>query len=263
MQRRQLLLAALSLPALTLRARAGADMHYTARLIGGETLNGVWRAGLDITLDKGWKTYWRMPGDAGVPPQFDWSSSKNVKSANVLWPAPQRYTDGGGETVGYKDRIVFPLDLTPADAGQPIELTLAAFFGVCEAICIPAKFDAALLQAEPQPADTSLIAAFAARVPQKVDSAAPFQVARATLTPGGDKPALALELTGKGFDGDLDIFVEGSDFAYFRSPRRIGGTSAVELPIDGLKDPAQLKGKPLTLTMVAGDIRLEQDVVVD
>lgn len=263
MQRRQLLLAAMSLPALSLKARAGADMHYDVRLIGGETLNGIWRAGLDITLDKGWKTYWRMPGDAGVPPQFDWSGSKNIKSASVLWPAPKRYSDAGGETVGYKDRIVFPLDLTPEDAGRPIELALEAFFGVCEAICIPAKFDADLLQANAQPADASLIAAFAARVPQKADAGAPFHVARAKIAEEGPKPALALNLAGNGFDGDLDIFVEGSDFAYFRAPERTADKAVVELPIDGLKDPAQLKGKSLTLTMVAGDIRLEQDVVVD
>ena len=62
---------------------------------------------------QGWKTYWRMPGDAGIPPQFDWSGSQNVKSVEVLWPAPQRFIDSGGETVGYKDRVVFPLRIVP------------------------------------------------------------------------------------------------------------------------------------------------------
>lgn len=263
MKRRQLLFAALGLPALTLAARAETGRHYTVRLIGGETVNGVWRAGLDITLDKGWKTYWRMPGDAGVPPQFEWSGSKNVRSVTVLWPAPKRYNDDGGETVGYKDRVVFPLDVTPETADRPIDLALEAFFGVCEVVCIPAKFDAGLQQKEASPAEASLIAAFAARVPEKVDAQARFHVARATIGAEGGKPALALSLAGKGFEGDLDIFVEGNDFAYFRAPRRTADEAVVNLPIDGLKDPAALKGKPLTLTMVAGDIRLEQVVVVD
>lgn len=263
MKRRQFLFAALSLPALTLSARAGTGPHYQVRLIGGETQNGVWRTGLDITLDKGWKTYWRMPGDAGVPPQFDWAGSKNVKSANVLWPAPKRYTDDGGETVGYKDRVVFPLDITAEDPGQPIELALEAFFGVCEVVCIPAKFDAVLLQGDAKPADASLIAAFAARVPEKADAASRFHVTRAALAEEGGKPALAVMLAGTGFDGDLDIFVEGSDFAYFRAPRRTDDKALVHLSVDGLDDPAKLQGKSLTLTMVAGDIRLEQVVVVD
>lgn len=263
MQRRQFLFTALSLPAFTLAARADTGMHYTVRLIGGETQNGVWRVGLDITLDKGWKTYWRMPGDAGVPPQFDWSGSKNVKSVTVLWPVPKRYTDAGGETVGYKQRVVFPLDITAADAGQPINLALDAFFGVCEIVCIPAKFDAVLLQGEAKPAEASLIAAFAARAPQKADVGSRFHVARAAVTEEAGKPALAVSLAGAGFDNDLDIFVEGGDFAYFRAPRRTSDRAVVHLPIDGLKDPAKLKGKSLTLTMVAGDIRLEQEVVVD
>ena len=67
----------------------------------------------------------------------------------------------------------------------------------------------------------------------------------------------------EGFDDGLDVFVEGSDFAYFRAPRPAGDPADVHLPIDGLKGEEQLRGKTLTLTMIAGDIRLEQDVVVD
>ncbi|WP_119389933.1 protein-disulfide reductase DsbD domain-containing protein [Taklimakanibacter lacteus] len=263
MRRRQFIFAALSLPGLSVASWAGAQTRYRARLIGGETQGGVWRAALDIALDKGWKTYWRMPGDAGVPPQFDWSGSRNVRSLTVLWPAPARFNDESGETVGYKDRVVFPLDVTPADGGEPVDLRLNVFLGVCEVICIPVKLEEALLQAAPVPADASLIAAFAARVPEKVDARARFRVARASLVEEADKPALALHLEGQGFDRGLDVFVEGSDFAYFRAPRMAGDAANIHLPIDGLKDPAKLRGKALTLTMVAGDIRLEQDVVVD
>jgi len=263
MLRRHFLFAALSLPRLSAAAYAGAQMRYNARLIGGETQGGVWRAGLDLALDKGWKTYWRMPGDAGVPPQFDWSGSRNVKSLTVLWPAPMRFSDEGGETVGYKDHVVFPLDITPTEESKPMDLKLDVFLGVCDVICIPVKLEEALRQASPSPADASLIAAFAARVPEKVDARARFHVARASLVEDSGKPALALRLEGQGFDDGLDVFVEGSDFAYFRAPRPAGDPADVHLPIDGLKDEAQLRGKTLTLTMIAGDIRLEQDVVVD
>lgn len=263
MKRRELLLAALGLSAFPFAAHAGTGPHYSARLIGGERAGSTWRAGLDITLDKGWKTYWRMPGDAGVPPQFDWSRSRNVKSATVLWPAPHRFADKGGETVGYKDRVVFPVDVVAEDPGQPIELALDAFLGVCEIICIPVKLELSLVQSEPTPADASLIAAFAARVPQKADAQAPFHVAGTSLVETDGKFDLALRLAGQGFDKDLDIFVEGSDFAYFRKPWPAGEKGLVQLRIDGLKDPQKLKGRHLTLTMTAGDIRLEQDVVVD
>lgn len=263
MNRRKLLLAALGLPAFSPVANAGTGPHYSARLIAGESINGNWRAGLDITLAAGWKTYWRMPGDAGVPPQFDWSRSRNVKSVTVLWPAPTRFTDKGGETVGYKDRVVFPLDVVAKDPARPIDLALDAFLGVCEVICIPVKLDLSLLQSAASPEEASLIAAFAARVPQKADARSYFRVAQTSLVETGGKFDLAVRLEGKGFEKDLDIFVEGADFAYFRAPRPLGDKGMVHLPIDGLKDAARLRGHPLTLTMTAGDIRLEQDVAVD
>lgn len=263
MKRRELLLACLGLPALALPLRAETGPHYSARLISGEAQGESWRAGLDITLDEGWKTYWRMPGDAGVPPQFDWSRSENVKSVTVLWPAPHRYQDQGGETVGYKKRIVFPLDVIALDKSRPVDLKLDAFLGVCDAVCIPVKLDMSLLQGTADPADLSLIAAFAARVPQKVDAKAPFRVTRTSLVETAGKFDLAVSLAGQGFDKDLDIFVEGSDFVYFRGPQPAGDKGTFHLRIDGLKEAAKFKGRPLTLTMTAGDIRLEQDVVVD
>jgi DsbC/DsbD-like thiol-disulfide interchange protein len=261
-KRRELLVAALCLPAYSLAANAGGP-HYSARLIGGETEKGSWRVGLDIRLAKGWKTYWRMPGDAGVPPQFDWSRSQNMGSATVLWPAPRRFIDEGGETVGYKDRVVFPVDVVAADPSRTIDLALDAFLGVCEFICIPVKLAMTLAEGDPTPADASLIAAFAARVPQRVDPHSPFRVTGTTLVETESKFHLALRLAGRGFDGDLDIFVEGGDPAYFREPRPAGEEGLFHLAVDGLTDPKKLKGRTLILTMTAGDIRLEQDVVVD
>ena len=85
----------------------------------------------------------------------------------------------------------------------------------------------------------------------------------ASLVETDGKIDLALSLAGTAFDKDLDIFVEGDDFAYFREPRPAGGEGLVYLRVDGLKDAKKLKGRRLTLTMTAGDIRLEQDVVVD
>lgn len=263
MKRRELLLATLGLPGFSFTARAASGQRYSARLVGGETEQGIWRAGVDIALDDGWKTYWRVPGDAGVAPQFDWSRSRNVKSLTMLWPAPRRYADDGGETIGYKKRVVFPLDVAATDPARPIGLELEAFLGVCEKICIPVKLEMSLVQSKPAPADASLIAAFAARVPRKVDAGSPFRVAQAALVETEGKFDLALRLEGHGFDGDLDIFVEGSDFAYFRSPRAASEKGAVLLRIDGLKGAQELEGRALNLTMTAGDIRLEQEVTVD
>ena len=238
-------------------ARPGraAPVSHRIRLLGGEFRDGAWLAGLDLAFDEGWKTYWRMPGDSGVPPSFDWSPSVNVAKVEVLWPAPRRYHDAAGETVGYTERVVFPLLVTPADADEPVDLALKIFFAVCKDICIPANAIVST-RLEADPAAASLIAAFAARVPKPGE---PFRAARVVV--GREGPALWLE-TNPGWDAaGMDVFVEGFEAASFRAPRAAGG--GYSRPIDGLKDVSALKGAPLTLTLVTDHIQLEQRLTVE
>ena len=86
----------------------------------------------------GWKTYWRYPGNSGIPPRFDFTGSQNVKSVTVRYPAPQRLTDESGTTIGYKHDVVFPLDVVKEDAGKPATLRVKIDYGVCSKICEPA-----------------------------------------------------------------------------------------------------------------------------
>ncbi len=72
------------------------------------------RAGIEIKLQPGWKTYWRYPGDSGVPPQFDFAGSENLASAEVLYPAPHSFKDEAGTSIGYKETVVFPVASRPA-----------------------------------------------------------------------------------------------------------------------------------------------------
>ena len=93
--------------------------------------------GLEIKLKAGWKTYWRHPGDAGGRgPHFDWSASRNLKSAKIHFPAPKRLSDPSGQLIGYKKHVVFPMELTAIDPARPIDFALAAQFGVCRQICV-------------------------------------------------------------------------------------------------------------------------------
>src|SRR5262245_454234 len=103
-----------------------------------KTAGGSYLAGLEMVIADGWKTYWRTPGDAGVPPQFDWSGSTNTAAVKVLYPAPMRMREAGGEVIGYKNAVLFPLEVTPENAAKPVALKLALEFGICKDICIPA-----------------------------------------------------------------------------------------------------------------------------
>jgi DsbC/DsbD-like thiol-disulfide interchange protein len=227
-----------------------ASLPYRARLIGGETNADAWTAGIDVVLEEGWKTYWRVPGEAGIPPSFDWTGSKNAKSIEVLWPVPHRFNDVAGEAIGYKGRVVFPVRVM-AESGAAPQLQLSMFFGVCKEICIPARYSGTLTPGQALPEDLSLIQTYLARVPERRSF-----VASARISDG----ALRLAFAGEA-PADPDLFVESDTLAYFRAPRASGDGYA--LPIDGLKDPLALRGKTLRVTLVAGDRRLEQSVTVE
>ena len=107
-----------------------------ARLIAG----GGDLAGFEIALAPGAITYWRDPGDAGLPPTLDFSASDNVASVEPEFPAPKRIKEAdGGEAFGYEGGVVFPLRVKPRDPTKPATLKLNADFAVCEKVCLPAK----------------------------------------------------------------------------------------------------------------------------
>jgi DsbC/DsbD-like thiol-disulfide interchange protein len=260
----------LSFAAVTLSAEASNSVppdRAAPRLFHAVTSDGAWTAGLEITLGEGWKTYWRMPGESGIPPQFDWSGSTNLKTITIGWPAPRRYRDAAGETVGYTTRIVFPLRVEPVDAAKPVNLALSLFYAVCKDICIPANANLRLayVPAQPvSPGDKDLLEQFAARVPAS-DSALLPAIEALRLIEAGREPVLEIALTGS-LPLTADMFVEGHPAAYFRKPRpaQPGGKAQVfHLPIDGLRNVAELSGRRLTVTVVSGAASLVQSLTVE
>src|SRR5690349_11425297 len=59
--------------------------HSQVRLLSGGKQGEGWLSGIEIKLDQGFKTYWRNPGESGLPPSFDWSASENVEKVEVQW----------------------------------------------------------------------------------------------------------------------------------------------------------------------------------
>src|ERR1700733_3042670 len=125
-------------------SRWDGEPHGARRLIAVASLKSAGtklvRAGIEIRLDTGWKTYWRYPGDSGVPPTLDFSGSENVKSVTVLWPAPTRFADGaGGYSIGYHGDVVLPLRVLANDAAKPSTLRLKLGYAVCSNLCVPVE----------------------------------------------------------------------------------------------------------------------------
>src|SRR3981189_2416694 len=116
------------------------DAHSAVRLLAGSRSGAVLLGGIAIQLQPGWHTYWRGPGDSGVPPRFDFSKSDNVEAVTVLWPAPRKFDDGaGGTSLGYIKQIVLPLRIVAKSADKPVTLRASINYAVCEKLCIPVE----------------------------------------------------------------------------------------------------------------------------
>jgi DsbC/DsbD-like thiol-disulfide interchange protein len=110
-----------------------------ARLLDAGMIEGRRHAVIVIDLPPGAITYWRTPGDGGLAPELDTTGSANLAAAALRFPAPRRFDKGGALAFGYEGRAVFPLALTPSDAGKPIKIEARLDYGVCDALCAPAQ----------------------------------------------------------------------------------------------------------------------------
>jgi DsbC/DsbD-like thiol-disulfide interchange protein len=225
-----------------------------ARLLAG---NGI--AGVELQMPEGWKTYWRSPGDAGgTPPTFDWSKSDNLASANVLYPAPKRFTDRAGDTVGYKGTVVFPVEVTPKDAAKPIDLRLSLDYGVCKEICVPAEATLALtVPPKNTSAPSGELTDAMKLVPAPADARQPkdpvLKSVHADLA--GAKPRIVLEAEFPSGADHADIFIEGPNALYVPLPKRVGDAKGplvtFEVDLSEGVDIQELKNKILTATLVS------------
>lgn len=247
--------------------------YSQARLVagsGGAAKGAPRYVGVEIRLRANWKTYWRQPGEAGLPPEFDFSGSGNLAGATVLWPAPSWYVDEYGEAIGYKDRVIFPVRVTAEDPGRPITIRLNLSYAVCLDICVPVQTDLSLDVAG-QPASSSSphaadINRFKALVPERAGRGAEKGIKRVLIRGEGKTARLVVELADGSAKGRADIFVEGPQEYYFGPPApeetASGASVRYAIPIDGLSDNSALTGKSVTLTLVHGDKRLQQDWVL-
>jgi DsbC/DsbD-like thiol-disulfide interchange protein len=250
MQFARCLAASVTLLALCGIARADSspwseDLKSAIRLTAGETQKTPMQAGVEMKLAPGWHTYWRYPGDSGVPPEFDFSGSDNLKSATVLYPAPKLHKDAGGETIGYDANVIFPVEVTPQDASKPVKLKLSVDYAVCENMCVPAKGEAELVLKPGTAARNTALADARARVPKRETAqAADLQVKRA----GADQVVVDFAAPA---DAPVNVFAEGptKDWA-LPIPQPVkdapAGRRAFAFKLDGLppgtdpKKPAEL-----------------------
>ncbi|MFA6266251.1 MAG: protein-disulfide reductase DsbD domain-containing protein [Pseudolabrys sp.] len=247
------------------------DSKSAVRLIAGSNGAGAGngdalRAGIEVKLQPNWHTYWRYPGDSGVPPRFSFAGSDNIKAAKVSFPAPHLFSDESGNSIGYKDSVIFPVEIVPKDPARPVIARLKIDYAVCEKLCIPAEGKAELpMGAAPSTQDTALAAAEAS-VPKKVSATDIGLTARRVNDAA--KPLVAVDLKSNG-DAPVAIFVEGPSPEWaLPVPKPAQGAPAGHrqfgFELDGLPPGLSPKGSyDLTFTVVEGGRAFEVTTHLD
>jgi DsbC/DsbD-like thiol-disulfide interchange protein len=210
-------LAALAItPLAAQEASSWSEDHASrARLIAGDAHGDGRLIGLEILMDEGYKTYWRHPGDSGLPPEIDWAGSQNVADVEILFPAPRRYKDASGVFFGYDRAVILPLLVRPVDPDLPLNLSLSLEYGVCKEICIPARAELALEPAQVPARDhADAVAAAVEQVPRRQDpgDTGAFSITGVTA---GEPGHLMVEVRAP---HDALLFAEGPDYRWFLAP---------------------------------------------
>jgi DsbC/DsbD-like thiol-disulfide interchange protein len=240
------------------------DGHSAVRLLAGSRSGAVLLGGIAFDLQPGWKTYWRTPGDSGVPPRFDFSKSENVEAVTVLWPAPTKFDDGaGGHSLGYHKQIVLPLRIVAKNPDKPVTLHADINYAVCEKLCIPVEASAELTFTSVASTEDSALFAALDTVPKPANVGDPNPLTIRDVEREGKSTVVVDVVTPD--TRNLSLFVEGPtpDWA-LPVPKLLehgpAGVKRFAFELDGLPPGANPEGAALKLTLVGGDHSYEFNI---
>jgi DsbC/DsbD-like thiol-disulfide interchange protein len=240
------------------------DGHSAVRLLAGSRSGNVLLGGIGLQLQPGWKTYWRSPGDSGVPPRFDFSKSDNVEAVTILWPAPTKFDDGaGGHSLGYHDQIVLPLRIVAKNPDKPVTLRADISYAVCEKICIPVDAKAELPFTSVASTEDSALFAALDSVPKPATIGDPNALTIRDVKRDG-KSGVTVDVASPDAR-DVNLYVEGPtpDWALpipTAAEHSPPGVKRFNFELDGLPPGAKPDGAALKFTLVGADKSYEFNV---
>jgi DsbC/DsbD-like thiol-disulfide interchange protein len=243
------------------------DGHSAVRLLAGSRSGAVLLGGIAFQLQPGWKTYWRTPGDSGVPPRFDFSKSENIEAVTVLWPAPTKFDDGaGGHSMGYHDQVVLPLRIVAKAADKPVTLRADINYAVCEKLCIPVEASAELAFTSVASTEDSALFAALDTVPKPANVGDPNPLTIRDVKREGKSTVLVDVVSPD--NKDVNLFVEGPTPDWgLPVPKLLEhgppGVKRFAFELDGVPPGVDPDGAALKLTLVGGDRSYEFNTNLD
>ncbi|WP_027666687.1 protein-disulfide reductase DsbD domain-containing protein [Rhizobium leguminosarum] len=265
---RRLLIAVVSaVAALVPFSSTHAEMSAWAENEGGRMrlvalapdTGGKIRAALQIEPKPGWITYWKEPGNSGIPPQITIAAESGVTLDAIAYPVPKHFFNGAIEDIAYDAPVTLPLSLTAAGKG-PVTIDAAAFIGICKDICIPFQANLQLklgpaIQSHPQ--EEAILQAADARLPKPPSQ--DFDVTAHAMSPDRKTLSLDLVLPGEGKTAP-DIIVTGpSGYAFTKQigGKRDGATFKVDIAIGKLPKDYDIAGKQWSVLVIDGERAME------
>ncbi|MDP3898147.1 MAG: protein-disulfide reductase DsbD family protein [Mesorhizobium sp.] len=218
------------------------------RLLTAEAADagGTLRGALEIVLEPGWKTYWRDPGDAGIPPQIDISASTNVSGAVFDFPAPVRFHEGWA---GYAQSVSLPVRFAIPDPAHFSAVEADIFLGICKEVCVPvqARLSAAQQSAASDAESGAAVEAAFAALPGPASEG--FGIAG--LRDEGSRLVATATLAG---DADAELFVVTPTGWVLRPPEAARADGAVSFSIPVAERPTGAAAGPVAFdyTLVSG-----------
>jgi DsbC/DsbD-like thiol-disulfide interchange protein len=233
------------------------DGHSAVRLLAGSRSGAVLLGGIAFQLQQGWKTYWRTPGDSGVPPRFDFTKSDNIDAVTILWPAPAKFPDGaGGNSLGYQKHVVLPLRIVVKNPDKPVTLRATINYAVCEKLCIPVEANAELPFTSVASTEDSALSAALDTVPKPAQIGDPGPLTIRDVKRDA-KLGVVVDVVAPDASG-VSLFVEGPTPDWSLSVPKVlehspAGVVRFAFDLDGVPPGTNPEGAALKLTLVGAE----------
>ena len=221
---------------------------------GWRDAGGTHIAGLDIALAPGWKTYWRSPGDGGIPPRLMLEPTGNIRSVRIAWPVPEVFHQNGLRSVGYTDGVILPLAISTLDGAAPVTLSGRIEIGVCEEICIPVAFPVNIELPASGASDPAIRAALADRPMSAADAGMGDITCQATPISDGLRISARIQLPQIAETEDTVFELAGQEIWISQAETTRSGSAltatADMVPPDG--KPFALDRSAVRITVIGG-----------
>jgi len=247
---------------------AYAEQYSHIEILPFTNSSGKEGLGIKVDLESGWKTYWRMPGEAGEAPKFDWQGSENIDKLEVKYPAPIRFTSQEIDGFGYERSVIFPALIEKKNQSEDAVLNLEADILVCNKLCVPEHHSISYNLSSGGVNNYKQVQSAILKLPTKLNES---DVKNIWLTQEADGIYLNFNLDNiKNIDKSFDLFLENESMDILDRPQ-ISFTSGASINVkakvryvyDLAKARKEIAGKAVTLTLSNGNRAYEVSTIMN